>query len=185
MAKYTRGKLLAGAAPLALAPLAATRLGHEHTAAAGERLATHEGHEHARMGHAAMIGPTAPAVGRPERPRRAALSAGGAPAPAGTRPRVHARREGPGDRGRSRRLLPGVDVQRHGARPRHPRDRGRHPARPLPERRLAPAHDPLPRHPPDQHGRRVRGRRARAASSPTSSRRGRPGCTSTTATRRR
>ena len=61
MPKWTRRKLLAGAAPLALAPLAATRLGHEHPAAAGERLATHEGHEHARMGHAAMIGPTAPA----------------------------------------------------------------------------------------------------------------------------
>src|SRR5215217_6811463 len=65
MPKWTRRKLLAGAAPLALAPLAATRLGHEHTAAAGERLATHEGHEHIRMGHAAMIGAGAPAVGGP------------------------------------------------------------------------------------------------------------------------
>jgi manganese oxidase len=66
VAKWTRRKLLAGAAPLALAPLAATRLGgHEHEAAAADRLATHLGHDHSRRGHAAMIGEAAPAVGGP------------------------------------------------------------------------------------------------------------------------
>ena len=55
--------------------------------------------------------------------------------------------------------------------PGDPRDRGRPAARPLRQRRLAPAHDPLPRHPPGEHGRRLRDRRAGRAASPTSSRR--------------
>ena len=47
--------------------------------------------------------------------------------------------------------------------PGHPRDRGRHPPRRASERRRAPAHDPLPRDPPGEHGRRLRDRRSRAA----------------------
>ena len=52
-------------------------------------------------------------------------------------------------------------LQRHRAGPGDPRDRGRPAASQVRERRLAPAHDPLPRHPPGEHGRRLRDRRAR------------------------
>ena len=64
--------------------------------------------------------------------------------------------------------------------------RGRAAADHVRQRLRAPAHDPLPRHPPGRDGRRARARR-RARSSPaaapsTSSTRCPPGCTSTTAT---
>ncbi|HYZ20341.1 MAG TPA: multicopper oxidase domain-containing protein [Gaiellaceae bacterium] len=63
MAKFTRKQIVAGGLPLvAAAPLA--KLAWPSTAH-GERLATHEGHEHARLGHAAMIGDEAPAPGGP------------------------------------------------------------------------------------------------------------------------
>jgi FtsP/CotA-like multicopper oxidase with cupredoxin domain len=65
MPKLTRRKLLAGAAPLAVAPFAATQLGRGGDAAAADRLASHAGREHATRGHAAMIGAQAPAVGGP------------------------------------------------------------------------------------------------------------------------
>ncbi|MGI8974435.1 MAG: hypothetical protein ACR2HI_09700, partial [Gaiella sp.] len=71
MAKLTRRKLLAATAPIAAAPIAgkflldgsaAEAAGHDH----GERsLATHLGHGRAALGHAAMIGEAAPAVGGP------------------------------------------------------------------------------------------------------------------------
>jgi FtsP/CotA-like multicopper oxidase with cupredoxin domain len=66
MAKvFTRRKLLAGAAPVvAAAPLA--KLAWPNGAeAGGEQLAIHKGHEHARAGHAAMIGDVVPAPGGP------------------------------------------------------------------------------------------------------------------------
>jgi manganese oxidase len=65
MAKLTRRTLLAGAAPLAVAPLAATQLGHGGHASAADHLASHAGHQHAARGHAAMIGAQVPAVGGP------------------------------------------------------------------------------------------------------------------------
>jgi manganese oxidase len=62
---FSRRKLLAGAAPVvAAAPLA--KLAWPSGAGAGEdQLAVHRGHEHARAGHAAMIGPQVPAPGGP------------------------------------------------------------------------------------------------------------------------
>src|SRR5438093_11351292 len=69
--RLTRGKLLAAAAPFAAVPLVGKlALVNDADAAGGE----HMGHDHARMpenheggamGHAAMIGPEAPAVGGP------------------------------------------------------------------------------------------------------------------------
>jgi FtsP/CotA-like multicopper oxidase with cupredoxin domain len=64
MAKFSRKQLLAGTLPVvAAAPLA--KLAWPNAAQGGERLATHEGHEHARVGHAAMIGDEVPAPGGP------------------------------------------------------------------------------------------------------------------------
>ncbi len=68
MAKLTRGRLLAGAAPLVAAPLAgkfvldgsAATPAHDHSDPA-----QHGGVDHALLGHAAMIGEGAPAVGGP------------------------------------------------------------------------------------------------------------------------
>jgi manganese oxidase len=62
---FTRRKLLAGAAPVvAAAPLA--KLAWPSGAdASGDHLAVHEGHEHGRAGHAAMIGEAVPAPGEP------------------------------------------------------------------------------------------------------------------------
>jgi FtsP/CotA-like multicopper oxidase with cupredoxin domain len=63
MAKFTRKQIVAGGLPLvAAAPLA--KLAWPSTAH-GERLATHMGHDHARLGHAAMIGEDVPAPGGP------------------------------------------------------------------------------------------------------------------------
>ena len=63
MPKFTRKQVLAGAAPIvAAAPFARLSLpGHEHS----HLSATHEGHEHARLGHAAMIRDHVPASGGP------------------------------------------------------------------------------------------------------------------------
>jgi FtsP/CotA-like multicopper oxidase with cupredoxin domain len=66
MAKvFTRRKLIAGAAPVvAAAPLA--KLAWPGGAdAGGDQLAVHQGHDHVRAGHAAMIGDAVPAPGRP------------------------------------------------------------------------------------------------------------------------
>ncbi|HJU48933.1 MAG TPA: multicopper oxidase domain-containing protein [Gaiellaceae bacterium] len=71
MAKLSRRRLLCAVPPLAAAPFAAklvadgqaatTAPAHDH--ASHRRLTTHEGLDHAAMGHAAMIGEGAPAVG--------------------------------------------------------------------------------------------------------------------------
>src|SRR5687767_9012850 len=63
MPKFSRRKLLAGAAPFVAAPLAAKVVFGEEARA--ERLATHRGHDHPHQGHAAMIGDQVPAVGGP------------------------------------------------------------------------------------------------------------------------
>ncbi len=138
------------------------------------------------MGHAAMIGRPCPGPGRAARPRQAPDPAHRAAAQAGACARVRALRDRQDDRDRPGRRVQRLDVQRHRSRPDHPGDRGRSAARPLPEPRLAPAHDSLPRDPP---------RRTWTASSrswsPAAivhvrvSRAARPACTSTTATRRR
>jgi FtsP/CotA-like multicopper oxidase with cupredoxin domain len=61
--KITRRRLLVAAAPLATAPLLA-KYGLDGTAdAAGHSMASHHGSHDAAMGHAAMIGDGAPAVG--------------------------------------------------------------------------------------------------------------------------
>ena len=60
----TRRQVLAGSLPLvAAAPLA--KLAWPSAAQGGERSAMHLGHDHAHMGHAAMIGAEAPAPGGP------------------------------------------------------------------------------------------------------------------------
>jgi FtsP/CotA-like multicopper oxidase with cupredoxin domain len=66
MAKvFTRRKLLAGAAPVvAAAPLAKLAL-PSGAAASADHLAVHEGHLHARAGHAAMVGDAVPTPGGP------------------------------------------------------------------------------------------------------------------------
>ena len=63
MPKFTRKQILAGAAPLvAAAPFARLSLpGHEHS----HLSATHEGHNHPALGHAAMIRDHVPASGGP------------------------------------------------------------------------------------------------------------------------
>ena len=80
-----------------------------------------------------------------------------ASARAGPRPRVHPD-GGRQDGSRSRRASssrPGRTTARF--RARDPGHRGRPPARALRQRRRPPAHDPLPRDPPREHGRRLRG----------------------------
>jgi FtsP/CotA-like multicopper oxidase with cupredoxin domain len=63
MPKFTRKQILAGAAPLvAAAPFARLNV-PGHTDA--HRSATHEGHRHATLGHAAMIRDNVPAAGGP------------------------------------------------------------------------------------------------------------------------
>ena len=113
------------------------------------------------MGHAAMIGAEVPAPGGPNE-----LDALLYP------PKVLAHKPG---RVREYTLVAsdrqievakgvffsGVDLQRHGAGAGDPGDRGRPAARDSRERGLAPAHHPLPRHSPGEHGRRLRDRRAR------------------------
>jgi len=68
MAKLTRGRLLAGAAPLVAAPFAG-KLAFGSSAAASthdhDDPSQHKGVDHATLGHAAMIGEGAPAVGGP------------------------------------------------------------------------------------------------------------------------
>ncbi len=71
MAKFTRKRLLAAAAPLAAVPVAAKLAvggeaqagGHDHSQ--HRILASHVGKGHAALGHAAMIGEEVPAVGGP------------------------------------------------------------------------------------------------------------------------
>jgi FtsP/CotA-like multicopper oxidase with cupredoxin domain len=61
MAKFTRKQIVAGGLPLvAAAPLAKLAW---PSSAHGERLASHMGHDHPRLGHAAMIGADVPAPG--------------------------------------------------------------------------------------------------------------------------
>jgi FtsP/CotA-like multicopper oxidase with cupredoxin domain len=67
----SRRQLLIGAAPaLAAVPLVKLALpesaaGHDRDGQDGEHLASHEGHDHASLGHAAMIGADVPAPGGP------------------------------------------------------------------------------------------------------------------------
>jgi len=63
MPKLTRLQLLAGAAPVIVGgPLAKVALSGDGSA---ERMATHHGHAHAAIGHAAMLGMDVPAPGGP------------------------------------------------------------------------------------------------------------------------
>ena len=62
--RLTRRRLLAAAAPLAAAPVLG-KLAFDGDAAASERKLESHVHNHAAMGHAAMIGEGVPAVGGP------------------------------------------------------------------------------------------------------------------------
>src|SRR5215208_7297048 len=65
---FTRGRLLAGAAPhIAAGPLAKLAFAEDDPATHADhmRLASHAGHTQHKLGHAAMIGVQAPAVGGP------------------------------------------------------------------------------------------------------------------------
>jgi len=62
--RVTRRQLLIGAAP-ALAAVPLVKLALPEGAEGAEPLASHEGHDHAAMGHAAMIGAEVPAPGGP------------------------------------------------------------------------------------------------------------------------
>ena len=191
--KLTRGKLLVAAAPLAVAPIvgklalgesAEAGSGHDHASHAESRTPTTHIHG-AAQGHAAMIGEEAPAVGGPND-----LDA-----------LLYPPRALPYERGRVREytlvavdkeleVAPGVFFPAwtyNGTAPGPVirategdtlRVRFRN-------ERLPPAHDPLPRDPPGEHGRGLRDRRARAVASPTSSKRARRASTSTTAMPRR
>ena len=112
-----------------------------------------------------------PGSGRTERHRRPTLPTAGHAVRAGPAQGVQPQRGRCRPGGRPRRLLPGVDLQRHGPRPGHPDDRGRPPSRQLRQRGQPPAHDPLPRHPPGEHGRCLRGRRPGVSRSCTNFRR--------------
>ncbi len=100
--------------------------------------------------------------------------------------RVGAGRDREGDRGRARRGVRRLDLQRPHPRPDAALPRGRAATDHVRQRRLAPAHDPLPRHPSGGDGRRARAsapaRSRPAAARSTSSTPCPPGCTSTTAT---
>ena len=122
-------------------------------------------------------------LGPPARGARALLQ-GDAAARRHAAARVSDRRRRSRDRDRARRVLPGLDVQRPGARPDHPRDRRRPPAHHVHQRRLASAHDALPRLASSGDGRvdaRTPGA-CRAAGSSTSSTPSRSACISITAT---
>ena len=71
---------------------------------------------------------------------------------------LRADRGGQGDRDRSRRHVPGLDLQRSRARAGAAGGRGRPAAHRLPQQWIAPAFDAFPRHPFGAHGRRA-GRR--------------------------
>ena len=90
----------------------------------------------------------------------------------------------PRDRDRAGGDVPGLDLQRPGARPGLPLRRGRAAAFRLPERRQPPAFDAFPRHPFLAHGRRGGGGgdRSPARNSSTSSTPSPSAATSTTAT---
>ena len=145
--KFNRRKLLAAAAPLAAAPVRQARLrprrGHLHARPPPHGDA-HRAHGDGACGDDRRRGP---GRWRPARSRRA-------PPPAGrprTSPAVSASTRSQRSTGRSRShrvcsSRPGL--QRNDSRPCDPGHRGRHAPRPLRQRRLASAHDPLPRDPP-------------------------------------
>ena len=107
-----------------------------------------------------MIGAEVPAVGGPNDLDALLYPPPALPYRPGRVREYDAHRDRRRARGRAGRLLPRVGLQRDRSRTRDPRDRGRPAARELRQRRVASAHDPLPRHPSDEHGRRLRGRRA-------------------------
>ena len=160
MAKFTRRRLLAGAAPLVAAPVLG-KLAFDGDAEAAQRTLQGHVHDHADMGHAAMIGGNAPAVGGPHDLDALLYPPAALPHEPG-RVREYTLRA----IDREIEIAPGVFFPAWTYNgtvpgPGHPRDRGRHPPRALRQRRLAPALDPLPRHPPGEHGRRLRGRELR------------------------
>ena len=165
--RLTRGKLLAAAAPLAAVPLVgklalesdARCRGHDHSSHIDSRALVER--ERSAMGHAAMIGEEVPAVGGPSDLDALLYPPPARPYQPGRVREYITHRDRRRARDRSGRLLPGMGLQRDRSRPGDPCDGGRQTPREVRERRVTPAHDPLPRDPSDEHGRRLRGRRAR------------------------
>ena len=108
-----------------------------------------------------MIGPGAPAVGGPNDLDALLYPPEGSPVRARTRPRVHAHRGRQGDRDRAGRLLPRLDLQRHRSRAPSSGQPKVTPCESTSSTPARPAHDPLSRHSPDEHGRRIRDRASR------------------------
>ena len=164
MPRLTRRSLIAATAPvIAAGPLAKLAFADGSTSTAPPNTwPRHLGHDHAHAasGHAAMIGEGVPAVGGPRDLDRLLYP----PPPQPYRPgRVREYTLTAVDR--ELEIAPGVffpawTYNGTDSRADPPGDRGRHAARPLRQRRLAPAHDPLPRDPPGEHGRGLRDRRA-------------------------
>ena len=133
--RLTRGKLLAAAAPLAAVPLVGQArarrerraAGHDHSGA--QPRADAASHLDGSMGHAAMIGDEAPAVGGPNDLDALLYPPPALPYEPGRVREYTLIATRRGDRGRPGRLLPRLDVQRHRPRPGDPRDRGRPPPR--------------------------------------------------------
>ena len=169
--RLTRGKLLAAAAPLAAVPIvgklaldASAGTGRARSRCARARALTSRVMRAARSGHAAMVGEEVPAVGGPHD-----LDALLYPPPALPYEPGRVREYTLTATDRELEVAPGVFFQGwvyNGTAP-GPVIRateGDRPPRALRQRRRAPAHDPLPRDPPDEHGRCLRDRRDRAES---------------------
>ena len=185
--RLTRRRLIAaggsGAAPCSRRRGTATG---QHAHAAGEVHAGHEGSGHADFRDGRTVDHAANGFDPHELVRDFDW---GRTTPHGERPRgprMGARRARPRDRGRARRALRRLDLQRPHPGPTLRCREGERLRITFANGSDAPAHDPLPRHPPVRDGRRARaGRgpdRAAAARPSTSSTPCPPGCTSTTAT---
>ena len=92
--RLSRRKLLAGAAiPVAAVPLA--KLAGAGETNAGASTSNHIGHQHARIGHASMIGSSVPAPGGPNDLTALLIPPKALPAEPGQSARVHPRGAGP------------------------------------------------------------------------------------------
>ena len=156
-ANFPGGRLLGGAAAASAAlPVLHELIPHEGLHGGVDAGSGAEPHMHGNGldGGAPRCARRAPRRGRHRRPARERVRPPGDPArlrrgPGGERrARVGARRRGEGDRGGARREVRGLGVQRARAGADAAGARGRAAADPLHERLEAPAHDPLPRHPP-------------------------------------
>ena len=198
--KVSRRKLLGGAAgAVAAVPLVHELVPHQGVHDQFASAQDHAGHggdngssEHAKgSAHRGTVGRVDPAVnGFDPASMVRDFDAGTVTREGGRTVRdVRARGRGQGDRGRARRQVRRVDLQRPRARADAARDRGRPRAGEVRQRLRPPAHDPLPRHPHGAARRRARSGRGEHRSGQVVHLRVRgrrpSACTSTTATPRR